>query len=125
MATPTIGPSPGELNLRIRQGSTFAPPALIYFDPDGEPIDLTGFTARAQLRDPGDLSVLFLTLTTENGGIVLGDDAGTIALFISAEDTADMSFDAAVWDLDLINGSVIDTLLTGAVELTREITRAP
>ena len=53
-----------------------------------EPVDLTGVTARMQLREKLDSSVVLLELTTENGRIVVDDATKTITLNITAADTA-------------------------------------
>ncbi len=91
------------------------------------PYDLTGFTARLQVRETVESTTTLLSLTTENGGITLGDAAGTITLYVSAADTADLDFDAAVYDLEIISDddpAVVTRILYGDVSLSREVTRA-
>lgn len=112
------------MNLRIRRGSTFAPTEFIYRVKDGDVIDLTGYTARAQIRNVDDGELVVPALTTENGGITLGGVDGTIALFISAVTTTTISDDilAAVWDFELVIGSVVFPLLAGNVVLEDEVT---
>ncbi len=122
MPTPTIGPQAGKLNLRIVRGSTFDQ-TLTYKDADGDPIDLTGATARAQVREEVDSSTILVTLTTENGGLTLGGGAGTIRLQISAVATALLDFSGGVWDLELVMSGVTIPLLAGAVSLVLDVTR--
>lgn len=43
-------------------------------DSEGVPLDITGWTFRAQLRDHPDDAIALGELTTENGGIVLVDE---------------------------------------------------
>jgi hypothetical protein len=87
------------------------------------PVDLTGFTARMDIRETLDSDEVIHTLTTENDGIVLGDAAGTIDLLIPAATTEDFDFNNAVYDLELINGAVVTRLISGAITLSKEVTR--
>lgn len=123
MATPELCAKAGELNLVIEQGATFDP-VLTWKDQNGALIDLTGFTARMQIRDTVDAPDTLHELTTENGGIALGGGAGTITLSISAADTAAFDFEQAVYDLEVeaANGNVT-RLLRGVVTLSKEVTR--
>lgn len=88
------------------------------------PVSLAGYTARMQVRKKlKDTSVL-LTLTTENGGIVLDDATKTITLRIPAIDTATLNFQQAVYDLELetASGHVI-RFAEGNISLAAEVTR--
>lgn len=108
-------------------------------DPDlpevlGDPINLTGFIARMQIRPSIDSTTVLLELTTENGGITLGGAAGTIDLLADADATALLDFSpstpaalaagAGVYDLELeaADGEVT-RLLQGNVVLDPEVTR--
>jgi hypothetical protein len=88
------------------------------------PVDLTGFTARMDIRETLDEVTVIHTLTTENAGITLGGVAGTIDLLIPAATTEGFTFGNAVYDLELINGTVVTRLLGGAITLSKEVTRA-
>lgn len=49
----------------------------------GDPIDISGWTLRAQLRDTPSASTALAELTTENGGFVLVDEVnGRMALVL-------------------------------------------
>lgn len=88
------------------------------------PVNLTGYTARMQIRETIESTTIIQSLTTENGGITLGGVAGTITLLISATDTATFTFDAAVYDVEIIGtDGVVTTVLSGNVYLTDETTR--
>jgi hypothetical protein len=88
------------------------------------PVNLTGFTARMQIRETVESTTVLHSLTTENGGITLGGAAGTIALLISATDTAAFTFDSAVYDLEIISaGGVVTEVMSGTVTLGDEVTR--
>lgn len=114
----------GTLDLAIEQGTTFSQ-QLIWKDGASALINLTGYTARMQVRatiaapDPP-----LVTLTTENGGIALGGAAGTITLTISATATAGYSWVAGVYDLELISASAVVTrLVKGSITVDPEVTR--
>ena len=67
------------------------------------PIDFTGYTARCHIRATSDeTSELLLALTTENGGLTLGDD-GTITFSASATTTAALEAGEYRYDLLLIS----------------------
>lgn len=111
----------GNYDLTIEQGATFAQ-RITYKVPAGTPVDLTGYTARLQVRRTA-ASPVALSLTTENGGITLGGAAGTIDLAITATATAAIAADAYVYDLELVSGATVTRLLEGNVVVSREVTR--
>lgn len=88
------------------------------------PVDLTGYTARMQMRSDFDSAVILGTMTTENGGITLGGATGTIDLYISHTDTSGYSWENCVYDIEFIapNTDVIRKI-KGTVSVTPEVTR--
>lgn len=88
-----------------------------------QPVDLMGFTARMQIRAKLDDSIIIKELTTENNLIVIDNVAKTIALNISAADTAAFNFQTAVYSLELVNGVVVTPFANGTLTLVREVTR--
>lgn len=89
-----------------------------------EPVDLSTYTARMQIREKIDTAVLY-ELTTENGGILLDSTNFTITITIPANVTETFTFKKAVYSLELIN-STNDNVLTfiqGNISLYNEITR--
>lgn len=87
------------------------------------PVNLTGYTARMQIRPNVNSSTVLFEANTTNGYIVLGGSAGTITLTIPAADTATFTFARAVYDLELTIGATVTRLLQGTVVLSREVTR--
>lgn len=87
------------------------------------PVDLTGYTARMYIRENIEDVIPVHIMTTEDGGITLGGANGTITLSISATATAAFTFDTAMYDLELINGTVVTAVISGKVLLEKEITR--
>ncbi len=88
------------------------------------PVDLTGFTARMQIRAKLEDTVVIHELTTENAGIVLDNVAKTIELYISATNTALFTFNTAVYSLELVSsGGIVTPFFNGTISLVREVTR--
>ena len=128
----------GIYNITIEQGATFT--RLISLeqpdletDPTGstfENYDLSGHTARMQIRSTIDSTTPMITLTTENGRIDINpnvnDDAtrnNEILLLVSAADTSALQT-SGIYDLELISaGGVVSRLIRGDVVLIPEVTR--
>ena len=116
--------TPAKLKLTIYQGATFRK-RLTWRAPSKAPIDLTGCTARMQIRAKIEATTPLLTLTTENGGISLGGTAGTIELLIDADDTAALTWTSGVYDLEIVfPGGQVTRLTYGSVTVSPEVTRA-
>jgi len=114
-----------KINLSIDQGATFHKGITWKVgDPTPLPVDLTGCTARMQVRESIDSENIFIELTTENGRITLGTTDGSVSLDINATDTAALDWKRGVYDLEIIfaNG-VVRRLLSGTVVVSPEVTR--
>jgi hypothetical protein len=88
-----------------------------------EPVDLSGVTARMQLREKIDSTDFIHELTTENGGITIDQGLKTITLNITATDTAAFTFTTAVYSLELVSGSEVTPFINGNISLVKEVTR--
>lgn len=89
-----------------------------------KPVDLTGFTARMQIRAKVDSDTIIHELTTENGGIVLNNVDKTIKLWISAGVTQTFTFQQAVYSLEMISsGGIVTQYAAGTISLIKEVTR--
>lgn len=88
-----------------------------------QPVQLTGYTARMQIRAKLDSDTVLHSLTTENSGILLDNVAKTITMYIPDETTQTFTFKAAVYDLELISGGEVTALASGSITLVREVTR--
>lgn len=88
------------------------------------PINLTGYTARMQIRATVPSTDVITNLTTENGKIVLDSTKGTITLSIPASETAEFNFITAVYNLEVVSSSgIVTTIASGSVGLVKEVTR--
>jgi hypothetical protein len=113
----------GTLDLFIEQGSTFSY-TLTLTDNVGAPLDLTGYTARMQIRQAVQAPNALISLTTENGRISITPLTGVIELSIEAEATATLNFQNGVYDLEIESaGGIVTRIVQGAVTLSREVTR--
>ena len=113
----------GIYNFSIDQGSVFSL-NMVYEDPDGNPINLSGQTARMQIRrkydspDPADL-----TLTTSNGGIAITGATGNILVTITDEQSSTLDAGFYVYDLELDNAGTISRLVQGQVTVNAQVTQ--
>lgn len=108
----------------MEQGATFDYVITFYSDSSGTiPFDLTGYTARMDIKNNIDDATAIISLTTDNGRITLGGVNGTVQLVVSATDTAALNFERGVYDLELQSGSgVVTRLIQGAVTFEKEVT---
>jgi hypothetical protein len=113
---------PGIVNLVCPQGATFR--RTLTWKIGNTPINLTGYSARMQVREAYDSSSFLLSLTSSNAGITLGGPLGTIVFYISNIDTSNIRAGVYVYDLELIapNGDVT-RLIQGKFDTTPEVTR--
>jgi hypothetical protein len=113
----------GIYNITADQGATFSR-QLTWKDSTGAVVNLTGYTARMQLRSNVEATgSAVLSLTTENNRIVLGGTAGTIALGVAASAMEAVGAATYVYDLELVSGSVVTRLVQGTFEIRAEVTR--
>ena len=88
-----------------------------------EPVDLTGYMARMQIREKVGSDVVIDELTTENGKIIIDAEDATIRIEIPASTTQNYNFTTAVYSLEIIRNSVVIPFLVGNLTLQREVTR--
>jgi hypothetical protein len=112
---------PGKYNFVCPQGSTFS--QQLIWSVDNEPVDLTTYTARMQVREKYKSPNFILNLTTENGAITLGGEEGTIDIDINSVATSEVVAKDYVYDLELVSSSVVTRLLEGKFIVTPEVTR--
>jgi hypothetical protein len=113
---------PGKYNFICPQGATFSK-QLSYLI-DSIPVDLTGYTARMQVREKASNSTKILNLTTENDGIILGGCSGTIKINVDADTTSEIYAKTYVYDLELVSSeNFVVRLIEGQFIVTPEVTR--
>lgn len=113
-----------KLKLSIDQGATFTRQVTWKTGKPATPVDLTGCTARMQIREEIESAEVLVSLTTANGGITLGGAAGTVVLRIEATATAAFQWTAGVFDLEIeFADGTVRRLLAGTVSVSPEVTR--
>lgn len=125
---------PATHDIEVFQGAYWSQ-TLLWKDGDGNPVDLTGYTARMQVRRTFEDPTPEIELTTENGRITLGlveDPPGTplynILLEIEAGATEDLAATVSDrrwrYDLELVPpGGQVRRLLQGKFKVALEVTR--
>lgn len=117
---------PFKVPLVIYQGATLNEVFTWKAGKPAVPVNLTGCTARMQVRATIDATAVLLELTSALGGILLGGVNGEITLFMNDTDTAAIDWFTGVYDLELThsNGHV-RRLMFGPVTVSKEVTREP
>lgn len=111
MTAQTVVARPDQVNLNLYAGDDFALD-LTVLDPDGSPADLTGMTARADIRQNTGTPVLASFAATVAGNVV--------SLRLAAADAAVLP-DGAVWDCQLA-GIDTFTVAAGTVRTRAQVT---
>jgi hypothetical protein len=115
--------SAGEHDIDIEIGATFFL-NVTWEDENGDPIDLTGYDARMQIRKKYSSSTTIMSFTTGAGTITLGGAAGTIAVKGLATVTEDVTDKYGVYDLEMIAPNTdVYRILKGNVNFDPEATR--
>ena len=119
----------GKYSFVIEQGTT-TNFNILYQDSNKEYIDLTGYAARMQLRPNVNSSTVYLQLSSSlnpDGTGITVNPSGSINIYISSCTSSMLTFDQAVYDLEIYSGSgacpYVIRLLEGNVKLSKEVTR--
>jgi hypothetical protein len=114
----------GRYNIVCDQGSTFER-EIELMDSDETPYNLSGYTARMQVRREVDSTgTPLIELTTENGRISLFGTLGIIALALTPTETSSLSR-GGYYDLEIVQTSTgkVFKVLRGEFRLEKEVTR--
>jgi len=113
---------PGKYNMICPQGATFT--KTLIWKIDEVPVDLTGYTARMQAKDKHKTTCApIINITTENGGITLGGEEGTIDLLVTATETTEIYPKEYVYDLEMVSTDFVYRLIEGKFIVTPEVTK--
>ena len=119
---------PTQEDLAIKAGTTYNK-TWEFLNEDETPMDLTGWTARMQLRTSMTAETETLELTTENGGIVIDEGESTLTVLILDTQTSALAVNNAktkyVYDLEIIypTTNYVDCPLYGKITVSPEVTR--
>lgn len=89
-----------------------------------EPVDITSYTARMQIREKIESVDFIDEYTTQLGTLVVDAVAHTISIVIPAATTAAYTFNQVVYSLELESpGGVVTPFANGQITLVKEVTR--
>jgi hypothetical protein len=112
----------GQKNWEVDQNTTFTF-VIEYKDSNGDPINLTGATAKMQVRDTKGGSKLAFTLTSPSGGITIDPLVGKLTVRMTPTQTNKLFYPKSSYDLMLIDANAIKTkLVEGFLTLSRSVT---
>lgn len=112
----------GIYNFTMDQGSNWDL-NVVYKDANGNPINLTGYTAAMQLRQNYNSDTAVLTLSTSDGGITITGAEGKLVLSATAAQTGALDAGFYVYDLEITSGGVVTRLIQGQITVAGEVTR--
>jgi len=112
------------VNLTCEQGATYSQSLQWKTGTPATAVNLTGYTARMQVRRTAASSDTALELTTENSRIAITAATGTVTLSLTAAVTAALIAGSYVYDLELVSGAgVVTRLCQGKFTVSAEVTR--
>ena len=123
----------GKYSFVIEQGATLNL-ELQYKDSNGNPINLTGYGGKMQIRSSVDSPTAFITLSSslnpDGTGLNFSGSngstpptSGSIGIYISAISSSLLNFNTGVYDLEIASGSIVYRILEGQVKLSLNVTR--
>lgn len=105
--------------MTIEQGATFS--RNMVWKINGNPVDLTGYSARMKMRNKTGVQALSIT-SSAGGGVTLGS-SGEIAILLSATSTSRLSPGKYSYDLELESpDGVVTRLIKGVLTVSAEVT---
>jgi len=112
------------LDIIIEQGADFRLAMIWKSGTPAVPVDLSGYTARMQIRVTHASKTPLVSFATGGGGITLNADPGLIDARLAAAATALLPIISAVYDLELISlTGAVRRFVEGKANITPEVTR--
>lgn len=107
-----------KLNITIDQGSDFSVNLDLTNETTEQPIDLTGYTGRAQFRKS-----VYSTNST-SFGVNLGGNTGVLTLSLPAASSSNVYPGRYLYDIEIVSPSnTVTRVVEGIVTITPEITK--
>lgn len=101
----------GQKNWEVDVNTTYSF-SVAYKDPNGDPIDITGSTAKMQVRNAQGDKLAF-TLTSPSGGITIDGPNGLITVKMTPTQTSKLFYPKSVYDLMLTDSQANKIKLVG------------
>jgi hypothetical protein len=112
----------GQKNFEVDQNATFSF-IVEYKDNNGSPIDLTGATAKMQVRDQKGGTKLAFSLTSPSGGIVIDPTNGKLTIKMTPTQTNKLFYPKSSYDVMITDSNTNKIkLLEGYMTLSRSVT---
>ena len=112
----------GQKNFEVDQNATFTF-IVEYKDNNGLPIDLTGATAKMQVRDTKGGTKLAFSLTSPSGGIVITPLFGKLTIKMTPTQTNKLFYPKSSYDIMITDSNANKIkLLEGFMTLSRSVT---
>lgn len=116
------------LAISVPLGTTWEETWQLLQAKNGPPVDLSGYTARMQLRPAITSASAALELTTANGRLTIDGPTGKVTVKVDPADLATLSPDNSkrrfLYDCELTSASnVVIPLFKGRVTVTPRVTR--
>tara|TARA_B100001778_G_C18480619_1_gene580144 strand:- start:335 stop:667 length:333 start_codon:yes stop_codon:yes gene_type:complete len=107
----------GKYNIRIDQGSDFS--IQLTVKESGSAKNITGYSARAQLRSSITSSSITATFTCT----ITNAANGILTMALPAATTTNITPGNYVYDLEIVTGSAVQRLIEGTATVRAEVTR--
>ena len=109
-------------NFEVDQNTTFTF-VVEYKDSNGSAINLTGYSAKLQVRDTKGGAKLAVSLTSPSGGITIDAALGKLTVKMTPTQTSKLFYPKSEYDLMLTDSNFNKTkLLEGFITLSRSVT---
>lgn len=109
-------------NFEVDQNTTFTF-VIEYKGSNGLPINLTGASAKLQVRDTKGGSKLAFTLTSPSGGITINPLLGKLTIRMTPTQTNKLFYPKSSYDLMITDSNAVKTkLVEGFITLSRSVT---
>lgn len=114
--------TPGKHSFLLYQGTTLR--KEFTWTAAGVPVDLTGFSGKAQLRTSAGNTAIALEMSTANGGIIIDSLNGKITMYATDAATQLLTADKYLYDLEITNTlGDVQRLVEGVITISKGITR--
>ena len=107
----------GTYNVIIDQGSTYVLPIIVSSSTNFR--DLTGYTARSQVRTSYSATSAIATFAVSGAAY----NSGSFSLILTATQTAAMPAVTGVYDVEIYSGSYVERILQGTATVLPEVTK--
>lgn len=108
-------------NFTLEQGVPLSKTILLK-NSDNSVKDLTGFTAKMQLKQYTSHPDVLLELSTTNSKLVIDTVAGGVTMVFSPTDTASLAFSEVNYDLFMYNGADTFRAIEGKITVKEAVT---